>query len=108
MNRFELDPRWSDTGDRYVSFLFLLHHRLPGHFDPEQRLMARYILKLFRDFVFHSIGVDNTPILDLSHVLTCLNKVRHTSLITQKANGSLTPGWMRKSCWSPETINRVW
>lgn len=38
--------------------------------------MSRYILKLFRDFVFHSIGVDNTPVLDLSHVLTCLNKVR--------------------------------
>ncbi|KAK8847561.1 hypothetical protein IAR55_005420 [Kwoniella newhampshirensis] len=47
---FELDPRWSDTGDRYI-------------------------LKLFRDYVFHSIGVDGTPILDLSHVLTCLNKL---------------------------------
>lgn len=38
-------------------------------------LIARYILKLFRDYVFHSIGVDGNPILDLSHVLTCLNKV---------------------------------
>ncbi|ORY21333.1 kinase-like domain-containing protein [Naematelia encephala] len=47
---FELDPRWSDTGDRYI-------------------------LKLFRDFVFHSIGVDGNPVLDLSHVLTCLNKL---------------------------------
>ncbi|WWD21651.1 hypothetical protein CI109_106137 [Kwoniella shandongensis] len=47
---FELDPRWSDTGDRYI-------------------------LKLFRDYVFHSIGVDGSPILDLSHVLTCLNKL---------------------------------
>ncbi|WVF69621.1 hypothetical protein IAT40_004399 [Kwoniella sp. CBS 6097] len=47
---FELDPRWSDTGDRYI-------------------------LKLFRDYVFHSIGVDGKPILDLSHVLTCLNKL---------------------------------
>jgi hypothetical protein len=50
--RFELDPRWSDTGDRYI-------------------------LKLFRDYVFHSISVDGSPILDLSHVLTCLNKVGH-------------------------------
>ncbi|KAK1921730.1 poly(A)-specific ribonuclease [Papiliotrema laurentii] len=47
---FELDPRWSDTGDRYI-------------------------LKLFRDYVFHSISVDGSPILDLSHVLTCLNKL---------------------------------
>lgn len=57
-DRFELDPGWSDTGDRYI-------------------------LKLFRDYVFHSIGVDGTPILDLSHVLTCLNKVSgriHTSM----------------------------
>lgn len=83
MIRFELDPRWSDTGDRYVSF-----HIHPGFIsvpmDPcglrspreEERLIVRYILKLFRDFVFHSIGVDNAPVLDLSHVLTCLNKVR--------------------------------
>lgn len=47
---FELDPRWSDTGDRYI-------------------------LKLFRDYVFHSIGLDGNPVLDLSHVLTCLNKL---------------------------------
>nr|XP_018265297.1 PAB-dependent poly(A)-specific ribonuclease subunit PAN3 [Kwoniella dejecticola CBS 10117]OBR87455.1 PAB-dependent poly(A)-specific ribonuclease subunit PAN3 [Kwoniella dejecticola CBS 10117] len=47
---FELDPRWADTGDRYI-------------------------LKLFRDYVFHSVGVDGKPILDLSHVLTCLNKL---------------------------------
>lgn len=36
---------------------------------------SRYILKLFRDYVFHSIGVDGSPVLDLSHVLTSLNKV---------------------------------
>ncbi|EIW71105.1 hypothetical protein TREMEDRAFT_37565 [Tremella mesenterica DSM 1558] len=47
---FERDPRWSETGDRYI-------------------------LKLFRDHVFHSTGTDGTPVLDLSHVLTCLNKL---------------------------------
>ncbi|GFZ47901.1 PAB1P-dependent poly(A)-nuclease [Saitozyma sp. JCM 24511] len=47
---FEMDPRWSDTGDRYI-------------------------LKLFRDYVFHSMGVDGKPVLDLSHVLTSLNKL---------------------------------
>lgn len=47
---FELDSRWSDTGDRYI-------------------------LKLFRDYVFHSVGGDGRPILDMSHVVTCLNKV---------------------------------
>ena len=58
--RFELDPRWSDTGDRYI-------------------------LKLFRDYVFHSISVDGSPILDLSHVLTCLNKVGLTCVPTERA-----------------------
>lgn len=53
---FELDPRWSDTGDRYI-------------------------LKLFRDYVFHSLGMDGRPILDLSHVVTCLNKVGHISAL---------------------------
>lgn len=53
---FELDPRWSDTGDRYV-------------------------IKLFRDYVFHSVGQDGRPILDLTHILTCLNKVR-TSFVS--------------------------
>jgi hypothetical protein len=42
-------------------------------------LMFRYILKLFRDHVFHSVGVDGSPVLDFSHVLTCLNKVRHSA-----------------------------
>lgn len=39
----------------------------------------RYILKLFRDYVFHSMGVDGKPVLDLSHVLTSLNKVGDTN-----------------------------
>lgn len=45
-----MDPQWSESGDRYV-------------------------LKLFRDYVFHQVGPDGKPVLDLSHVLTTLNKV---------------------------------
>lgn len=93
--RFELDPRWSDTGDRYI-------------------------LKLFRDYVFHSVGVDGKPILDLSHVLVCLNKVRLfyssrrqslvftfiTSTLGKKKKGtdllnhSWMPVWTKGSCSS--------
>ncbi|WOO77158.1 PAN2-PAN3 deadenylation complex subunit PAN3 [Vanrija pseudolonga] len=47
---FEMDPQWSESGDRYV-------------------------LKLFRDYVFHQVGPDGKPVLDLSHVLTTLNKL---------------------------------
>ena len=39
---------------------------------------SSYIIKLFRDFVFHSIGPTGTPILDLSHVITNLNKASLT------------------------------
>ncbi|KAL7419181.1 PAB-dependent poly(A)-specific ribonuclease subunit 3 [Cryptotrichosporon argae] len=47
---FDMDPRWAETGDRYV-------------------------IKLFRDHVFHSVGADGKPVIDLSHVLTLLNKL---------------------------------
>jgi len=47
---FARDQRWSETGDRYI-------------------------VKLFRDYVFHQVDEMGNPVLDLSHVLTCLNKL---------------------------------
>lgn len=48
---FEHDRHWSDTGDRYL-------------------------LKLFRDYVFHQVdGASGAPVVDLAHVLACLNKL---------------------------------
>ncbi|ORY86293.1 hypothetical protein BCR37DRAFT_343865 [Protomyces lactucae-debilis] len=47
---FEHDPAWSETGDRYL-------------------------LKLFRDYVFHQVNERGQPVLDLGHVLACLNKL---------------------------------
>ena len=42
---------WSETGDRYY-------------------------LKLFRDYVFHQVaGEDGRPVVDLGHVVSCLNKL---------------------------------
>lgn len=35
----------------------------------------RYYLKLFRDYVFHQVDSDGRPVLDLGHILTCLNKL---------------------------------
>ncbi|KIW87050.1 uncharacterized protein Z519_12347 [Cladophialophora bantiana CBS 173.52] len=35
----------------------------------------RYFLKLFRDYVFHQVDAQNRPVVDLGHVLTCLNKL---------------------------------
>jgi len=47
---FEHDRQWSENGERYY-------------------------LKLFRDYVFHQVDAQNRPVVDLGHVLTCLNKL---------------------------------
>jgi len=47
---FGMDPNWSETGDRYL-------------------------LKLFRDYVFHQVCEDGNPVIDLAHVIECLNKL---------------------------------
>ncbi|KDQ54455.1 hypothetical protein JAAARDRAFT_60456 [Jaapia argillacea MUCL 33604] len=47
---FVHEPRWSETGDRYI-------------------------IKLFRDYVFHQVDENGNPVVNLSHVLTCLSKL---------------------------------
>lgn len=42
--------RWSETGDRYI-------------------------IKLFRDYVFHQVDEMGNPLVNMGHVLTCLSKV---------------------------------
>ena len=45
-----MDPSWSETGDRYL-------------------------LKLFRDYLFHQVTENGVPWVDLAHIVACLNKV---------------------------------
>lgn len=47
---YDDDPLWAETGPRYM-------------------------LKLFRDFVFHSVDANGKPLTDLAHVLRCLAKL---------------------------------
>nr|XP_046211614.1 LOW QUALITY PROTEIN: PAN2-PAN3 deadenylation complex subunit pan3-like [Oncorhynchus gorbuscha] len=47
---FQKDHTWSETGDRYL-------------------------LKLFRDHLFHQVTEAGTPWIDLSHIVSCLNKL---------------------------------
>jgi PAB-dependent poly(A)-specific ribonuclease subunit 3 len=35
----------------------------------------RYYLKLFRDYVFHQVDANGHPVMNLAHVLDCLNKL---------------------------------
>jgi PAB-dependent poly(A)-specific ribonuclease subunit 3 len=45
-----IDKQWAETGDRYV-------------------------LKLFRDYVFHQTDAEGNPVMDLGHVVSSLNKL---------------------------------
>lgn len=47
---YEHDRQWSENGERYF-------------------------LKIFRDFVFHQVDANGDPVVDLGHMLTCLNKL---------------------------------
>lgn len=47
---FHGDVQWAETGDRYL-------------------------LKLFRDHLFHQVKETGTPWMDLSHIVQCLNKL---------------------------------
>lgn len=47
---YEHDRQWSESGERYF-------------------------LKIFRDYVFHQVDAQGDPVVDLGHVLTCLNKL---------------------------------
>lgn len=35
----------------------------------------RYMLKLFRDYVFHQVDSNGNPVLDMGHMVRCLNKL---------------------------------
>jgi PAB-dependent poly(A)-specific ribonuclease subunit 3 len=45
-----MDKQWSETGNRYI-------------------------IKLFRNYVFHQRGKDGEPMIDFGHVIECLNKL---------------------------------
>jgi ABC-type uncharacterized transport system YnjBCD ATPase subunit len=68
-----MDPSWSETGDRYL-------------------------LKLFRDYVFHQVDEMGNPVVDMAHVLQCLNKVRWLTSV-QLALRKLTC-FSLAGCWN--------
>jgi PAB-dependent poly(A)-specific ribonuclease subunit 3 len=47
---YEGDRNWSENGERYM-------------------------LKLFRDYTFHQVDAEGRPVIDLGHMLMCLNKL---------------------------------
>ncbi|KAK5096534.1 PAB-dependent poly(A)-specific ribonuclease subunit 3 [Exophiala xenobiotica] len=60
---FEHDRQWAENGERFF-------------------------LKLFRDYVFHQVDAQGHPVVDLAHVLSCMNKLdagmdEHVTLISR-------------------------
>lgn len=49
-HEFDGDRAWSENGERYM-------------------------LKLFRDYAFHQVDSNGNPVLDLGHMIRCLNKL---------------------------------
>eukprot|EP00108_Taenia_solium_P012327 TsM_000830900 transcript=TsM_000830900 gene=TsM_000830900 len=50
--------------------------RASKHNEPEwSETDDRYMLKLFRDYVFHQVDHNGAPYLDLAHIVSSLNKV---------------------------------
>lgn len=47
-----MDPTWSETGNRYM-------------------------LKLFRDMIFHQVDEHGAAWVDMAHIVHCLNKVNN-------------------------------
>lgn len=47
---YDGDPNWAETAERYT-------------------------LKLFRDYVFHQVDGQGNPVIDLGHIISCLNKL---------------------------------
>jgi PAB-dependent poly(A)-specific ribonuclease subunit 3 len=35
----------------------------------------RYMLKLFRDYLFHQVDANGNPVMDMGHLLRCLNRL---------------------------------
>lgn len=77
--RFARDSRWSETGDRYI-------------------------IKLFRDYVFHQVDERGRPVLSLSHVLACLNKVSLIPALTDQADGF---DWIKLDAGTDERVMLV-
>jgi PAB-dependent poly(A)-specific ribonuclease subunit 3 len=54
----------------------------------------RYCLKLFRDYVFHQVDAQGKPVVDIAHILRCLNKLdagtdEKIMLVTRDEQGAM-------------------
>lgn len=84
---FNLDQTWSETGDRYL-------------------------LKLFRDYVFHQVMEDGRPWVDLAHVIQCLNKLdagvpEKICLTSRDEQSILVVSYEELKHWLDQSFNEI-
>ncbi len=60
---------------RLLTKLNFLNERPEYDYSEHGSNPSQYILPLFRDYVFHQVDSQGKPVMDLAHVLSCLNKV---------------------------------
>ena len=63
---------------RLLAKLNFINNRPEYDQDQQQRWSEqgnRFYLSLFRDYVFHQVDAHGNPVLDLAHVISCLNKL---------------------------------
>ena len=61
---------------RLLTKLYFINERPEYEHDRQWAEQGtRYILQLFRDYVFHQVDAQGNPVLDLGHVIACLNKL---------------------------------
>ncbi|KFD51512.1 hypothetical protein M513_07562 [Trichuris suis] len=78
--RLGMDMKWAETGDRYLLKLFrdYVFHQENENCKPWidwAETGDRYLLKLFRDYVFHQENENCKPWIDMAHIVQCLNKL---------------------------------
>ena len=79
------------------------------HLHCRSETSERYMLKLFREFVFHQVDSYGAPIVDLAHIVLNLNKVRSTQNLKKRRDTFLLVvfSWMRalmrRCSWRVET-----
>ncbi|VDP71319.1 unnamed protein product [Echinostoma caproni] len=87
VSRSSASPDWSETGDRYM-------------------------LKLFRDFLFHQTDQLGAPYLDLAHVISALNKVEAGSterlcLVSRDSQNVIIVTYAEVKHWLDSSFNHL-
>ncbi|EUB59273.1 PAB-dependent poly(A)-specific ribonuclease subunit [Echinococcus granulosus] len=87
--------------------------RASKHHEPEwSETDDRYMLKLFRDYVFHQVDHNGAPYLDLAHIVSALNKVEAGSgenvcLVSRKGEKAIIVTYAEIRDWLDKSFSHL-